>query len=609
MFWNTSRRAVLAMMLSGTLARTTRLTKSGPPADDQPAEQVLLRDYGVDPSGRTSSSTALTVALAAGRRVMGSPGDVYLLDTPVVVPPGREIIGNGATLRIGPNLIGLRLENDGCAVSDWIIRSEDSLYAVLNTGRYNTFSGNVCTGNIGHFFFSTHAEHVVATDNRVDGLSADREITTAIVVENSRNITVTRNRFEQIPVGWAVQIRKGSENFTIAENSFVQTQWTNSRKAGLGQQVFIFTLGSVCLFKKVQIDGKPLSLGYTISGKGPTYTVMFDRGRTAGETITLIGYRGAENIQITTGSRAGVIIGNTIDGTGDSGIICYGSHLVVANNTVRNCGYAGVAIYGDQDHITIKDNVIADCSQMDDGLASPDDPQLASVFAGAILASGEDARITGNTIINDSGTMRYAIRINKTDMVLRTDGRATITILGNTYRCGFADGRIFAPNETSGARINSIAVEGPVVSYPGQVDLDHPWVNAPLGGRNITITGFGKICAVRDTAIKRGGVASLRTVAGEYVDFTLSKAAIFRNCNVALTFWARATSGSSYVSVFTSLEGLLYPLTAQIADRKWKRYLISFPLTAKLDDTILIRCGAMSGSANIQHITIEGRRL
>lgn len=603
-----SRRALLVVAASGALTRAAPVRKDVD-GSSKFAGSVSLRDHGADPSGATSSVAAFTAALAAGRIVTGAPGDVYLLDASIEVPAGRKIIGNGATLRISPNSIGLKIAHDGCEVSGWSIEGNGGRYAVLNTGQRNTFSDNVCTGNIGHFFLSIGADYVTATGNRVEGLSAGTEITTAIVMEKSHNIKVKNNHFEQIPVGWSIQIRDGSSKFVVADNTFLQSKWVDSKTATAGQRVFSFRLGSRCHLKKVQINGRPLSLGYTISGAGPTYTVVFQSGRSLGDVIALVGYRGAENIQINTGSRHGLITGNKIDGTGDSGIICLGSYLTVTGNTIRNCGYAGIAIYGDQNHIAVTNNTVADCAQLDDGRSSPDDPRVASVFAGAILASGEDATITGNRITNDAGTMRYAIRINKTNMALRIDGNATIVISGNKINGDYADGKISAPNETAGARINSIAVDGAEVRYPGMIDIDQPWTNSPHGNDHFRIAGFGRTGAIRDTASKMDGVASLRTVAGEYVDFTLLQAAILRDCNITVSFWAKAVSGGSYLSVFTTLEGLLYPLTADITATAWKRYTIRFPLTAKLADTILIRCGATSGSANIQHITIIGHRL
>ncbi|RYF21929.1 MAG: hypothetical protein EOO77_05105, partial [Oxalobacteraceae bacterium] len=561
-------------------------------------------------AGRKKESVAaFKAALATGRRVTGMPGDVYLLDASVLVPGGREIVGNGASLKLGHKVIGLLLENDRCMVRGWTIMGGGGLYAVLNTGRFNTFADNLCTGDIGHFFFSSNAEHVVVTGNRVNGMSANSEITTAFLVEKSRHIILADNKFWQIPVGWSIQVRGGSEDFAISRNEFLQTQWSDVMIASEGQTVFRFTLGSSCHLKKIQVNGKPLSVGYTIQGQGPAYLVTFKSGRKAGENIKLVGYRGAENIQINGESKNGTITENRIDGTGDSGIICLGSYLHVSKNIVRNCGYAGIAIYGGQNYITISDNIIADCAQMDDGLSSPDDPKQASVFAGAILASGEDATITGNTIKNTGGTMRYAIRINKTDMTLRSDGSAAITITDNRYEGDFSDGRVFAPNDTSGARINSIVVDGPLITYPGEIDLNPAWTNAPPSGRHIRTSGFGQTWAIRDTVTRTPGKASLKTVAGEYVDFSLSDSAVLRGCNVRISFWAKATSGSSYFSVFTILAGLPFPLTATITDTAWKRYFISFPLTANLADTILIRCGATGGSANIQNIEIVGHQL
>lgn len=603
-----SRRALLVVAASGALTRAAPVRKAVD-GSDQSAGAVSLRDHGADPSGATSSVAAFTAALATSRIVTGTPGDVYLLDTSVEVPAGRTIIGNGATLKISPNAIGLKIAHDGCQVSGWSIEGNGGGYAVLNTGRRNTFSDNRCTGNIGHFFLSVGADYVTATGNKIEGMSASSEITTAIVMEKSHNITVKNNHFEQIPVGWSIQIRDGSSNFVVADNTFLQSKWVDRRTATAGQRVFSFRLGSRCHLKKVQINGRPLSLGYTITGTGPSYTVAFQSGRSAGDVIALVGYRGAENIQINTGSRHGLITGNKIDGTGDSGIICLGSYLTVTGNTIRNCGYAGIAIYGDQNHIAVTNNTVADCAQLDDGRSSPDDPRVASVFAGAILASGEDATITGNRITNDAGTMRYAIRINKTNMALHVDGEATIVISGNKISGNYADGKISAPNETTGARINSITVDGAEVRYPGMIDLDQPWTNSPRSNDHFGIKGFGRTWAIRDTVSKMDGAASLRTVAGEYVEFTLLQAAALRDCNITVSFWAKAVSGSSYLSVFTALEGLLFPLTAEITATVWKRYTIRFPLTAKLADTILIRCGASTGSANIQHITIIGHHL
>lgn len=589
-------------------------------------DQVYVRRYGADPTGSTSAVSAFNRALAAGKRVVGAPGDVYLLDGSVVAPSGREIIGNGATLKIGAGAIGLRLPGDDCTVSGWTINGNGGLYAVLNTGKGNSFRDNICQGDIGHFFFCSDALHSLATGNFIDGRTASTEITTALVFERCKHITVTNNRSEDIPVGWCVQIRDGSEDFTVSHNNILQTMYGDSKVATQGQTVFTFTFARATFLRKIQVNGLPQSSGYTVTGSNP-YTVTFTQGRTAGEAIRLIGFRGAENIQINSGSHHGTITSNVVDGTADSGIIAHGSHIAISGNTVRNCGYVGIAIYGDQDNIAVTGNIIADCAQMDDGVSSPDFPDLPSVFAGGVLASGNNATITGNTFTNtpviaNRGTMRYGVRFNKSDMPLLIDGRATIGESGNSYRGLFVDGHRYAPQDTTGQRVKSIAVDGPAVVYPAQIDLDQRWgVPAPTPEEEpnyppyppstpyFNVSGSGGTRVTRDMVTKRGGTASMRTVAGQYIDFDLLAAGMLYGCNVEISFWAKANGGSSYFTVFTTLAGLQAPITATITDLTWKQYTIAFPLVPNLAESILIRMGADSESANFQHIQISGRRL
>jgi parallel beta-helix repeat protein len=590
-------------------------------------QEVSVEDFdGCDPTGATSSVAAFNAALAVARRVKGVEGSIYLLDSPVPVPSDREIVGNGGTLKIAPGATGLRLANDNCTVTGWTILGNGGLYAVQNTGKNNTFSGNVCQGNIGHFSFNSGALHAVANGNRIEGRTADTEITTAIIFESCKHITVSNNQSEDIPVGWFVQVRDGSEDFTITGNNLLQTQYNDTKVATAGQTVFTFLLERPCFLRKIQVNGLPQSSGYTVTGTNP-YTVTFGVGRTGGEAVRLVGYRGAEQIQINSFSKHGTITGNVVDGTADSGIILHGSHISCTGNKIRNCGYVGIAIYGDQDNITVTGNEISDCAQMDDGMSSPDFPDLPSVFAGAILCSGNNATITGNTITNTPiiagrGTMRYAIRFNKQDMPLLTDGRATISESGNSIRGLFVDGNRYAPQDTTGQRVKSISTDGPAISYPVQIDLDQRWgIPAPTPGDEpnyppyppstayFNVGGSGGTRATRDMATKLGGTASLRTVPGQYIDFDLLASSMLYGTNVEITFWAKANGGSSYFTVFTTLAGLSAPITATITDTNWRQYTISFPLVPNLAPSILIRMGADTESANFQHIQITGRRL
>jgi parallel beta-helix repeat protein len=591
----------------------------------QLGEQAYVRTFGADPTGATSSSGAFSIALAAVKRVLGSPGDVYRLNTTVIPPADREVIGNGAKLIIASGLEGgFRQTKDHFKVSGWTIQGSGGGYAVWarsldgSSVEFVDFSDNILIGNVGHFLLCTDAEHITVTGNKVDGLTADTEITTAIVAEGkSKHIAVTGNNFRNITIGWSVQIRNGASDFTVSDNTFEQKQYKGTPiTAQASQTVFTFTFEQPCFLRKVQINGKPLSTGYTVTGSNP-YTVTFSAGRAAGEIVNLIGYRGAENIQINAGTQ-GVISGNSIDGTADSGIIALGSNITITGNKVRRCGYAGIAVYGDQDGISVTGNIVEDCAQMDDGLSSPDNPALSSVFAGAILLSGSAATATGNIIRKSGQTMRYGIMINKTDMTVRPDGTPTISLSGNIIDGAYEDGKVSVPNQNPGQRVNSIAIDGTSVMYPEQINLDAAWVETPAASGKFqpadtayfTVTGSTNTRAVRDTAVKLGGVASLQTVPGEFIDFNLTAAAMLFNTVVTVSFWAKAAGGTSLVEVITTLAGLEQPLGAAITDTNWRQYTISFALTPQLAKAVRIRCSANAGSsANIQYIQISSRRL
>jgi hypothetical protein len=580
------------------------------PAEDKLLQSLCIDDVeGCDPTGRKGSSAALAAAFKTARRVEGKAGSTYLIDQAVTLPPDAEFVGNGAIIKLVPGSIGFRLANPRCKLTNWIIEGNGALYAVLATSDRSEFSDNICRGDIGHFLFSTGGTNVSALRNRIEGGTAASEITTALLAEDTNGVTFSNNHFRDIMTGWAMSVRGGTENVVISGNDCRQTQWSDSIVATAGQRIFRFVLGSRVHLKRIQINGSPRSTGYTITGAGPEYAVTFSVGRKAGEVVKLVGYRGAENIQVNTGCKSISITGNYVDGTGDSGILILSPHSTVADNIVKNCGFAGIAIYAGADHATVTGNHVSDCAQMDDALSSPDFPLLSSVFAGGILISSQDVTVTGNTIENNSGTMRYGIRVNKSDMALRTDGGAAITLARNSFKGSFVDGEIFAINDTSGQRINSVVVDGPVVTYPSAIDIDQPWTNAPPSSRHFAYGGFGRSYSVRDAMVRRSGQASIRTVAGEYLDIEPREAAKLRNCVVEISFWAKNGSGESYFTVFTELRGLPFPLTATITDKSWRPYKIRFMFTDNLGPKMLLRAGAKTGFANIQNIEIVGRRL
>jgi parallel beta-helix repeat protein len=569
-------------------------------------QTISVRDFGAVGNGVADDSAAFIAALAASDYVTGVQGDTYFIDNTVTVVSDKQLIANGASIKGGVGDTSFLITGDNVLVDGWFVDANNGLYTFRNDGDRNTFSNNVFTNNVGHYIFNVGAFYAKVLANRFECESADTEVTTAVIFEACQHFLYEGNTTNGVPVGWGVQVRSGSQSGAIVGNTFRQFIWQDPVTATASQTVFNFTLGSKVNFKGVQVDGLPVTTGVTITGTGPSYTATFAVGRSAGEVVNLIGFRGAENIQLNTSSFDITVANNVINGTGDSGIVCLADRVTITGNIVKNAAYCGIALYGGQNNITVSNNVISECSLLDDGQSSPENPLVQSTFNGGIMVSGSQITVTGNVLVNDTGTMMYGVRVNTVDNVTTGDTNAAIKIGNNVFRGTYSLGRVYMPNDTSGKRVqNVIITDGFITPYPLQIDLDQAWTNNPPSNAYWTNSGFGSTFAIRDTTIKLGGTASLKTVAGEYVDFSPTAFGAMKNTIVKVSFWAKNDGGSSYCSLFSTLAGLIAPITVNITDTAWKQYEILAPFTDNLTDLGVLRFGANLGFANIQHINIS----
>lgn len=587
--------------LAGSTSRTVKFKLS---------DTTSVKDFGAVGDGITDDSEAIRKAVLAKQDIYFPEGTYYCASKIPVVRKTR-FWGHGAILKGlsgGTAFTGRLFEVTGSDVTfeGLEFQGNTSAYSILASSAERTSVVNCkFNGNIGVYILAINCTAVKVIGNSFDGNSATVEISTCVSIEGCTSVVVANNSFYNVLVGWGCTVTQSSSSVTIIGNTFSQFRYSKVLTATAGQTVFVYTMDSDVRFKGIQIDGLPLSKGYTITNTGLVYTVTFSVGRSSGELVSLVGYRGAENIQLNTNAFDITVTGNTITGTGDSGIVCLADRVTISGNIIKNAGYAGIAVYGDQSRITITGNLISDCSQLDDGQSSPDNPALSSVFTCGILLSGPRVSVTGNTIVNDSGTMLSGIRVNKQTVDDFTSDK-TVKIGNNTFVGNFSSGKILILNDTSGSRIQSVLItDGLITSYPEKINLDGSWTNAPINTSYYSYSGFGATIALRDTTIKQGGVASLKTVAGEYLDINFLASGIMTNTIIKVDFIAKNNSGSSYVSAFTTLAGLSAPVTTTITNTDWKQYTLLLPLTPNLGNTFSLRIGSNTGFANFQYFDIS----
>lgn len=571
---------------------------------------VTPEDFGAKGDGSADAAPAISTLLSIFSAISGRPGSVYQLSTQITLSASNKVFsGNGAAFKGTAAMTQMIVTGSDITFEGWNVVANGATVFFRNQGARNLWQENRFTGDVGHYIMSISAVNTRVWANAFE-CENDSNVTTCVVFETCQFGIVSGNHFNGVPVGWSIQCRLSSQSITIHGNVFRQFVYQGTPiTATAGQTVFNFTLGSVVNFKGVWVNGKPVTAGRTITGSGPNYTVTFSSGRTAGDVINLIGFRGAENIQLNTNAFDITITANVINGTGDSGIVCLADRVVISGNIIKNAAYAGIALYGGHNNITITGNEIADCSLLDDGAASPDNPAIPSTFAGGIMISGSQVSAAGNVLINDSGTMTYGIRFNTVDNVDDGGVDKAVSIGQNSFRGTFPLGEYYFINGTPGKRIQSIQLDGMQFSYPEKPNIDSVWTNAPANTSYIQYSGFGATIMARDTTVTAGGAATMKTVAGEYLDMILLGAERFRGCVVEAIITAKAQAGGSgYFSLLSTLSGGVAGQSVSISDSSaWRRYSVTLAYPPELTG-LTLRVGGSAGAVNVADIEFRGVR-
>ena len=486
-----------------------------------------------------------------------------------------------------------------------VFEANDTGFVILTAGKNTRIEGAHFKGKAQKYIFSLGgdgARRTIVSDCFFDGGILDEEVGTAVEFEGTQDFRVLNCDFKNLLLGWGVRT-DGASSGVIIESNFKHDLYSDSKVATSGQTVFTFTMPVPVRFTGLQVNGHPLSKGYTKTQVGNVYTLTFSTPFAGSALLNFIGFRGAENIQVNENSLDIKIIGCDIDGTGDSGMTLLSDRVTVIGTDVKNCAYAGIAGYGGTDLTKFIGCNVSNCSQFDDGLTSPDDPNQSSVFCGGILLSGVGMLVDGCVVDNTQGTMKYGIRYNAVGAAIEDgSGDYSMKLGGNAFKGSFELGKYCFLQDNAAARAQSVWIEGaPILPYFSQVDLDGAWTGTPVSTSYWAYSKFGATGAVRDAIVNVGAGISLRTVAGQYVDMQPVAGALMKNSIIRLSFLAKANTGESYVSVFTTLSGgSTREVRIPITDTSFKRYTLTVPFADNIVSFGPIRVGAETGDANFQ---------
>lgn len=580
-------------------------------------KKINVMQLGAQSNGTTDDHLAVQSATDNFEQVEFPSGRTTYIGAKVTVTTTTEFVGTNATVKSLNNnndFVGRTFEINGPGVKFKGINFDANgcAYVILTIAYATTIEKcvfyNTC---LNYIFALSGCSDLSVISNRFKCEDAE-SINTCVSLQTVSGFRIFDNDFIQVPVGWSVRASDGSYEGAINSNRFVQNPAGDTATATAGQTVFTFTLSRKVFFTGVQINGRPVTRGFTVTQSGNTYTVTFEKAFTSAALITFLGYRGAENIQVNVNSYDIEIDGNIIDGTGDSGMTLLSDRLTVTNNMVKNAAHAGIAFYGDTNQCICTGNSVIDCSQLDDGGPFAAEGPANSVFNGGILLSGRELTVANNSLINNGNTMQYGIRVNTVSN--RSDGSADATIqLGvNNFSGEFLLGKVFMPSGSALERIEDVSIEGTgSMSYPAVADFDTAFPTGapatPVNTPYIGWAGFGATVSSRDTAVKLYGLASMKTYPGEYVELLTLASGMFKDTIVEIEVWAIST-GVGYF-------GLLSTVGAEAVSRVtvdsgvWKQYTLRVAISDGVTAVRGIRFGSDTGNMNFMPPTIKTYRI
>ena len=139
-----------------------------------------------------------------------------------------------------------------------------------------------------------------------------------MTIQFTSHFRVERNHFRNT-FGFGIPTISSSHGI-ISGNDFYQPAFTLTVPAGSGQTSFTFTLPSYVTRVGAHVDGVATPLAKLSTTDGKTWTATFAAAPGPRAIITFLGWQALENIQVNSQSFDISITGNTMDGTGDSGI-------------------------------------------------------------------------------------------------------------------------------------------------------------------------------------------------------------------------------------------------------------------------------------------------
>lgn len=191
-------------------------------------------------------------------------------------------------------------------------------YAVLVVGSNATVKNNTFLGVGNYGIVAAYAGSGLGIINNIFESDSDGRAPAPISILFTADYRVIGNHMVNT-AGFGITAT-GSSHGVISGNDFYQTPFTTTVVAAPSQTRYSFTLSSYATRIGVHVNGVTVATKSITNTSGNDWTVVLPVAPAAGANVTFVGWQALENIQVNSQSFDVTVIGNTMDGTGDSGI-------------------------------------------------------------------------------------------------------------------------------------------------------------------------------------------------------------------------------------------------------------------------------------------------
>ena len=490
-------------------------------------------------------------------------------------------------------------------------------------------SNNVCidhckfTGTMANYIRATNDCYGLSiTNNIIDG--TDGNTVSPVVLWTANNFKITNNTLRNNR-GFNIQCIKCVDG-VISNNVIKNNHYAGSYTANGGEINVQFNTNGIYPARQALIKNNSFTNGYTTNYNADTgiITLTLNSVLQAGDVLKFRCYASLECIQINSHCHHIVIEGNSIDGSGDSGIVVgrdyhQGSlnpsstnnadssrRININGNTITNCAYAGIAFTAAPFQVSANNNNISNCGWLTDGIYSCGIfipftyIHFGNEFCNNVICNSSS---TDEWYETENGITKYGITLNPASTIDGVDGylksTGKIKIYGNTSWNISKLYNFYAMSNTT----CQCGIQFTPLSIADFGIRDDTTTNAAGNYGQITANAGG-VSATTENSVPVINI-DFNESGDRYASLNLQKIKLINNGNLKISFYAKSDVENEGKFRLIYIGNGVTKNADLVLTNSWKHYEFSILISPNTNRNVIMRFVPSGACRNIRFSNFE----